>query len=169
MINHHIAPADPDTKIVYGACRPGYPATDPDEADVASWLAAMEENGINRVCCLLPADELHLYDDLLARYRDRFGAEHVLHAPVKDYSAISLRLFSERILPFLKDSVRQDLRTVVHCSAGVGRTGQVLTLWLALEHDYDLKTAIYTVRSQYRDPLESVDISTFQAIYEGLQ
>jgi hypothetical protein len=40
---------------------------------------------------------------------------------------------------------------------------------LALEHDYDLKTAIYTVRSQYRDPLESVDMSTFQAIYEALQ
>ena len=169
MINHHIAPADPDTKIVYGACRPGYPAADPDEADIASWLAAMKENEIKRVCCLLPANELQLYDELLARYRDRFGAEHVLHAPVKDYSAISPRLFSERILPFLKDSVRQDLRTVVHCSAGVGRTGQVLTLWLALEYDYDLEAAIYTVRSQYRDPLESVDMSTFQAIYEGLQ
>jgi len=169
MINHHIAPADPDTQIVYGACRPGYPATDPDEADVASWLTAIEEHGIRRVCCLLPADELQSYDDLLARYRDWFGAEHILHAPVGDYTAISPRLFTEQIRPFLKKSVRQDLRTVVHCSAGIGRTGQLLALWLALEHDYDLEQAIYTVRSQHRDPLESVDITTFRALYDALK
>jgi len=169
MIAHHIAPADPDTKLVYGACRPGYPAIEPDETEVTTWLAAIQENGIKRVCCLLPAGELQLYDDLLARYRDRFGAENVLHAPIQDYTAISPRLFSEQVQPFLEESVRQDLRTVVHCSAGVGRTGQVLTLWLALEHDYDLETAIYTVRSQYRDPLESVDITRFRALYDSLQ
>jgi len=169
MINHHIAPADPDTQIVYGACRPGYPATDPDKANVASWLTAIEEHGIRRVCCLLSAGQLQRYDDLLGRYQSRFGAENVLHAPVQDYSAISPRLFSERVLPFLEESVRRDLRTVVHCSAGVGRTGQVLALWLALKNGYDLETAIYTVRSQHRDPLESVDITTFQALYDTLQ
>jgi hypothetical protein len=40
---------------------------------------------------------------------------------------------------------------------------------LALEHDYDLETAIYIIRSQYRDPLESLDITEFHAIYEALQ
>lgn len=58
MIAHHIAPVDPETEIVYGACRPGYPATEPDETDVAAWLAAIENHGIKRVCCLLSADQL---------------------------------------------------------------------------------------------------------------
>jgi len=169
MIAHHIAPVDPETEIMYGACRPGYPATEPDETDVAAWLAAIEKHRIKRVCCLLSADQLQLYDDLLDQYQSRFGSDHVLHAPVQDHAPISSALFSEQIRPFLQESMRQELPTVVHCSAGIGRTGQVLTLWLALEHDYDLETAIHIVRNQHRDPLESVDINTFQAMYEALQ
>ncbi|WP_435162360.1 protein-tyrosine phosphatase family protein [Halorubrum sp. SY-15] len=168
MIAHHIAPVDPDTEIVYGACRPGYPATEPDETDVAAWLAAIEDHGIKRVCCLLSADQLQLYDDLLDQYQSRFGSDHVLHAPVQDHTPVSTNLFSEQIWPFLKESMRQELPAVVHCSAGIGRTGQVLTLWLALEHDYDLETAIHTVRNQYRDPLESVAIDTFREMYDAL-
>ena len=169
MIAHHIAPVDPETEIVYGACRPGYPATELSETDVGAWLAAIENHGIKRVCCLLSADQLHLYDDLLDQYQHRFGPDHVLHAPVQDYAPVSLTLFSEQIRPFLQESMREDLPTVVHCSAGIGRTGQVLALWLALEHEYNLETAIHTVRNQHRDPLESVDINTFRAMYEALQ
>ena len=169
MITHHIAPVDPETEIVYGACRPGYPATESDETDVAAWLAAIENHGIKRVCCLLSADQLQLYDDLLDQYQSRFGSDNVLHAPVQDHALVSSDLFSEQIRPFLQESRRRDLPTVAHCSAGIGRTGQVLTLWLALEHDYDLETAIHIVRNQYRDPLESVDLNTFQAVYEALQ
>jgi len=169
VIAHHIAPVDPNTEIVYGACRPGYPATEPDETDVAAWLAAIESHGIKRVCCLLSADQLQLYDDLLGQYQHRFGPDHVLHAPVQDYTPVSSTLFREQIRPFLQESMRQELPTVVHCSAGIGRTGQVLALWLALEHEYDLETAIHTVRNQHRDPLESVAINTFRAMYEALQ
>jgi protein-tyrosine phosphatase len=169
MIAHHIAPVDPETEIVYGACRPGYPATEPDETDVAAWLAAIENHGIKRVCCLLSADQLRFYDDLLGQYQRRFGPDHVLHTPVQDYAPVSSTQFREQIRPFLQESMRQNLPTVVHCSAGIGRTGQVLALWLALEHEYDLEAAIHTVRNQHRDPLESVAIDTFRAMYEALQ
>ena len=169
MIAHHIAPVDPETEIVYGACRPGYPATEPDGTDVAAWLAAIEDHGIKRVCCLLSADQLQPYDDLLDQYQNRFGSDHVLHAPVQDHTPVSTNLFSEQIWPFLKESMRQELPAVVHCSAGIGRTGQVLALWLAVEQGYDLETAIHTVRNQHRDPLESVAIDTFRTMYEALQ
>ena len=67
----------------------------------------------------------------------------------------SLRICSpRRILPFLDDANRANERTVVHCSAGMGRTGHILALWLVHGRDYSLDKAIKTVEQQGRTPLE---------------
>lgn len=168
-MNYHLAPAGPDESIVFGACRPGYPAGNPDINEVSTWISTMNKYDIERVCCLLTEEQLISYDGLLSQYRATFGEEHVLHAPIEDYSSIPPELFSETIWPFLSASVEGEMPTVVHCSAGIGRTGQVLTLWLALERGYNLEEAIRTVRRHSRDPLESISVNQLRSVYKEIR
>jgi protein-tyrosine phosphatase len=60
---------------------------------------------------------------------------------------VSPSTFHETILPFLREADAHNERVVVHCSAGCGRTGHVLALWLVTDRDYTLSEAIETVET----------------------
>ncbi|MDJ0573055.1 MAG: hypothetical protein QNJ53_29010 [Pleurocapsa sp. MO_192.B19] len=45
---------------------------------------------------------------------------------------------------------------MVHCSGGVGRTGQVLTAWLVAQRAFSNKNAIATVKKTGRNPYEAL-------------
>lgn len=156
--------AAPDEAIVHGACRPSHPSLAPPDDTIADWIEFLQSEGIERVCCLLDDDHLQLYDDLLSKFRKGFGPEHVCHAPIPDMSAIDEQTLHETILPFLRESDRSDQPTVVHCSAGLGRTGHVLVLWLAAERGYSVETAIGTVQERGLYPLEAADQTTMQQL-----
>lgn len=152
---HRFAPAAPDEPIVHGACRPGYDDADTSAGAVAAWIDAMQTNGIERVCCLLD-EKRRRYDGLLDRYRTAFGPDNVQHAPIPDYEAVDVATLRDVILPFIRAADADGAPVVVHCSAGLGRTGHVLALWLASERGYDLDGAIDAVRETGRAPLEAV-------------
>lgn len=152
MGRFQFSPAVQGESLVYGACRPG--RQDPDST-VQEWINFMQEQGIERVCCLLTEHHLGEYDALLNAYERAFGPEDVCHAPIPDFEFVDSMVFQESIRPFLRASDEQGARTVVHCSAGRGRTGHVLSLWLAAEHGYRLEAAVDAVKQAGRHPLEA--------------
>jgi hypothetical protein len=88
---HKFAAASENELIVFGASRPGY-----RDAEIARWIEFMQENKIDRVCCLLPQAQLIRYSDLLGTYRKIFGYDRVCWAPIVDRD-----ILVDRILPFL--------------------------------------------------------------------
>lgn len=159
MSEYRFAAAAPDEEIVYGACRPAHPAHAPAGSSVENWIAFMQKQDIKRVCCLL--DDVHLgeYDDLLGQYREAFGDATVCHAPICDFEPVAHATLHETIFPFLEAADTKGESVVVHCSAGSGRTGHILALWLADARMYSLEEAIDVVRNTGRRPLEGATLA----------
>ncbi len=162
MGDHNFGPAADVERFVFGSSRPRYPERLVPAAEVEAWLDAMAEREIRRVVCLLDETQLPYYgppaEGLLARYREFFGAERVLHARVQDFGLATVGALAE-VLPFLDDAVTDDERVVVHCSMGSGRTGQVLACWLAHSRGLapaEALDAAAAVPDIDRDPLDVV-------------
>jgi protein-tyrosine phosphatase len=143
-------------RIVFGAARPGY-----TDRQVAQWLEFMLDRDIQRVCCLLSASQLNRYSDLPSMYRQNFGLNRVCWAPIDDFRLVDRQLLLHHILPFLADADRSHEQVVIHCSGGVGRTGQVLAAWLVAGRGYSRKLAIDTVIQTGRNPYEAVIAAPF--------
>lgn len=156
-IRYRFAPASAEEKIVFGSKRPGYDSRDVPDRAVREWVKFMKDQGIQRICCLLHPDQLEFYScDLLAEYKEIFGASNVCHAPIPDYHLIDPAVLSEVVLPFLKESAEQNRPVLVHCSGGSGRTGHVLAAWLTRERGMDLQQGLTSTYEQYRNPREAV-------------
>ncbi len=152
-----------DDEIVFGSERPGYSYnSEVPRASVRNWVILMKTRGIKRVVCLLhPEGKLQLYDHLRegleGHYKTHFGEENVLMAPIVDHD-ISTKDNIRTIVEFLEESERLSLPVVVHCSAGIGRTGHVLAVWRNLHWRVDRDKALKSTNwgSGGRDPLEAL-------------
>lgn len=143
--------------FVFGARRPGFPFSHVSSLLVHTWIAFIQAQGITRVLCLLPPRQLDAYDDLLGTYRQMFGEHHVLWVPIDDFHLAEEFQLINQILPFLAEAERRQEKTVVHCSAGVGRTGHVLAAWLVSYRGMSNEEAIAVVKKQGRNARESRD------------
>ena len=135
--------------IVYGAARPGYGSQRVDDDEVTAWIDHMRANGVSRVLCLLDDQQLAYYaSPLVARYRHAFDAVH--HLPIEDYGLPDMAMLDATIAS-LRDAEAKGRRVVVHCSAGMGRTGIVLSAWLIRRHGLDASRAMRMVRQTARE------------------
>ena len=154
---HRFAPAAPDEESVYGASCPGWHTTTERDSAIDDWISFMQDRGIERVCCLLSGDQLAGTDANTDYYRDAFGPERVRHVPIADHHLADVETLEEQILPFLETAVDREEPVVVHCLAGIGRTGHVLAAWLVAGRDYDVVDAIETVQEMGRSPAEAIE------------
>ena len=109
--------------------RPGYGGergAQVSQDAVDSWLNEVAECGIRSIVCLLDEDQLRFYQslptDLVSYYRQKgFAVEHV---PARDHQSPPL---SEDHLDRIWAAYNALQKPIlVHCSAGVDRTGQAV-------------------------------------------
>lgn len=137
--------------IIFGASKPGS-----SDKQVSDWIEFMKRQEIKRVCCLLEDRQLSRYSNLLERYQQEFGGDRVCWTPIKDFQLCELEMLTQKILPFLKEAEQLNEKVVVHCSGGVGRTGQILAAWLVNRRGFSNQDAIATVKKTGRNPHEAV-------------
>lgn len=167
MDRFKFGPAGADEPTIFGACRPGQ-----SREEIAEWIAFMKQNRVTRVCCVIPGEHLVVEpEDLLAAYREAFGEDNVLHAPVADFSLCDEQTMAGKILPFLREADAGGERAVVHCWAGMGRTGHVLAAWLARGRDMPPDEALRAVVTMGRNPYESIQYggATEEELYRLLR
>ena len=141
-------------KQVYGACEPGFGHS---IQTIPDWIEFMQAQQIDRILCLLDQQQLREHDNLIEKYGMAFGTQHVEHVPTSDHRLIPEAALKDEILPVIEQSVEREESIVVHCKAGIGRTGQTLAAWLVYWHGYEPIEAIETVKDRYRRPDEAVE------------
>lgn len=152
------AAASTEEPIVFGSARPGY-----STEQVNQWLGFMQQQDIRRVCCLLAESQLVGYSsNLLDVYRKTFGDDRVCWTPIEDFHVVQAKVFTGQILPFLTEADQNREKVVVHCSGGIGRTGQILAAWLIAGRGFSPKAAIEAVRQTGRNPYEAAIAAPFK-------
>lgn len=151
---HRLGPAAPDAQYVYGSCAPGWHAAADHETCIYEWIDDVQAAGIERVCCLIAADE----DDQanVGIYREEFGPDRTLHASIPTHRVATPKRLQSEILPFLEAGKANGEPVVVHGLSGLGRTGQVLAAWLAYDRGYRPERAVRVVQEFGRDPADTV-------------
>jgi protein-tyrosine phosphatase len=151
---HRFGPAAPDEQYIYGSCAPGWHAAADHDTCVREWIDDMQSAGIERVCCLIAANDDEAEQANVGIYREEFGPDRTLHASTPTNGLVEQERLEADILPFLDEAAANGEPTVVHGLSGLGRTGEVLAAWLAYDRGYSPTRAVRIIQEFGRDPTE---------------
>lgn len=133
--------------------------------DVEAFLSCWDEHGIRTACVLLTPRELSRYHpaDLLKAYRDH-GLK-VLHYPIEDFGIPGDMGEFDAFLGRMAEALHQG-SVVIHCAAGLGRTGLVAAGYLIRE-DIPAEKAIKEIRKLRPGSVETYEQMLFLRRYES--
>jgi protein-tyrosine phosphatase len=130
MNHERPTPKDPMTQklpeIVFKSSRPGYPSKEAGETVVNDWLNRVKRAGIGTILCLLDEVQLGYYGSIsggLLKFYEQAGFV-VIHRPVRDHQHPPVP--NQILQAVLSDFENAKKPVLVHCSAGIDRTGAVI-------------------------------------------
>jgi protein-tyrosine phosphatase/nicotinamidase-related amidase len=99
------------------------------DRDLATDLATIKEEDVNRVLCLVPQEELQHYgvDQLLSEYKE--AGLLAYHLAIVDQKACSIEDMTTA-LRWVDDGLNAGDRVLVHCVGGLGRSGMAAAAYL---------------------------------------
>ena len=77
-----------------------------------------------------------------------------LHVPTEDLSAPDMDKIDQTV-DFIQERIKNDEPIMVHCAAGIGRTGTVLACYLIKYNNLSAKSAIEKVRKERPGSIQS--------------
>ncbi|ODS33809.1 MAG: putative phosphatase [Candidatus Scalindua rubra] len=117
----------------------------------------LKDNGFEAIVSLT---EFPLNESLI----EEFGFE-VKHIPIRDFEAPTMEQI-EDFVEFAKKVGDNGKKLVVHCDAGIGRTGTILACYL-VSKGYNAAKAIEEVRKKRPGSIETIEQEEIVIKYEG--
>ncbi len=77
-----------------------------------------------------------------------------LHVPTEDFSAPDMDQIDQTV-DFIQEQIKNKEPIMVHCAAGIGRTGTILACFLIKYHSLSAKNAIDKVRKERPGSIQS--------------
>lgn len=88
-----------------------------------------------------------------------------LHVPTEDLNAPDIKQIEEAV-DFIHERINNNDPVMVHCAAGIGRTGTILACYLIKYQKYSAKEAIEKVRKERPGSIQSDQQEIVVGLYE---
>lgn len=88
-----------------------------------------------------------------------------LHVPTEDLSAPDIEQIDDAV-DFINERINHNEPVMVHCAAGIGRTGTILACYLIKYQKYSAKNAIEKVRKERPGSIQSERQEIVVELYE---
>jgi len=111
---------------------------------------------------------LTLQENPLPRYDWPGGTFTACHVPIQDFSPPTLDQADEAIA-FLRERIAAKEPVLVHCGAGIGRTGTILAAYLIAIEALAAAKAINEIRHLRPGSIETLEQEDFLKHYEEIQ